>query len=121
MLQVFVRNIECYGYHGWTAEEQVVGHRLRISIVADVASPIQGADTFTVSYADLADLAVRRNASQSYRTLELLATDLCLDIFDAHQAVDALEITIEKIAPPFSAIAESAGICLAVDRESLSR
>lgn len=121
MLQVFVRNIECYGYHGWTAEERVVGHRLRISIVADVLSPTHGGDTFTVSYADLAELAVQRNAAKSYRTLEQLASDLCLDIFDAHSAVDGLEITIEKVAPPFSTIAESAGICLAVNRESLTR
>ena len=118
MTKVFVRGLEVYAYHGVSTEEQILGHRLKINLSAEVNQNAWISDDVeqTVNYAELARVASEVAGSGPFRTLEKLATEISRGVFRLGKRVESLEVEISKIAPPIHFIAEEVGVRMVFDR-----
>jgi len=118
MYEVFVRELEFYGYHGIKDEEQNVGHRFKVDIDAEVEGTADQTDDIndTVSYTDLADLMIKIGTGQRFRTVEALAFRYCTDALAAFPMITAIQLEVSKPCPPIPAIAESTGVRYRLER-----
>jgi dihydroneopterin aldolase len=124
MWTVFIEGLEIYAYHGVPDAEQEIGHRYRVGcrvLLADLAAPWRDDVAQTVDYDALSKAITTGITSKRYRTVEALAWAVAGDIFTAFEAVDSLELAIEKIAPPMPVIADSAGVEVSLSREDWKR
>ncbi|MER3466010.1 MAG: hypothetical protein C4340_02155, partial [Armatimonadota bacterium] len=73
---VFVEGLEVFAHHGFTAEEQQLGHRFRFDLEVQVPADSEwGIDSFadTVDYVDLAAIVQEVAAGGRVRLVETLA------------------------------------------------
>ncbi|MCX7993518.1 MAG: dihydroneopterin aldolase [Fimbriimonadales bacterium] len=111
--QIIVQGIEFYAYHGVPDAEQQIGHRYRVDIVADIDLREAGRTDdlrHTVSYGDLARLAIQIGTSQQTRLLETLAEQMCAAILERFPPIQRVELFIAKRLPPTGTITELAGV-----------
>lgn len=118
MLTVFVEDLEFYGYHGVSEEEQKIGHRYVVSIRMEVDSRAEKTDKVadTVDYAAIAETALEIGAGGPFKTLERLAQAMGDALLQQFLRAQAVEIELAKLTPPFPAIAAAAGVTLMVER-----
>jgi dihydroneopterin aldolase len=66
----------------------------------------------TVDYAALAGLVLEVSASRQYSTVEALAAACAESALERFPAITAVTVTLDKLAPPMDAKAESCGVRL---------
>ncbi len=111
--QIIVQGIEFYAYHGVPDAEQQIGHRYRVDITAEIDLREAGrTDDLrdTVSYGDLARLAIHIGTSRQTRLLETLAEQMCAAILERFPRIQRVELTLTKRLPPTGTITELAGV-----------
>ena len=116
--QVFVENLEFYGYHGVPAEERKVGHRYRVSLwlTVDGAAPDTDEVEDTADYATIAQTVVFVSSSNQFRTVERLAKAIGQAVLAHFSLAESVRVKVEKRLPPAEMMADTAGVDLVVSR-----
>ena len=109
---IFIEQIEFYGYHGASDEEQSVGHRYSVDVELryDVrrAGQTDRLDD-TVNYSRVAKRVAALGASEQFRLLEALADRLAAVILEEFP-VQSVRLRVRKIRPPMNVIASAVGV-----------
>jgi len=109
---IFVEQIEFYGYHGASDEEQSVGHRYSVDVELSFELRQAGrSDRLedTVNYSRVAKRVAALGASEQFRLLEALAERIAGVILDEFP-VESVKLRVRKIRPPMNVIAASVGV-----------
>ncbi len=110
---IIVEGIEFYGYHGVPDAEQAIGHRYQVDIVAEIDLSEAGRTDdlrHTVSYGDLARLAIQIGTQGQVRLLETLAEQMCNAILERFPKIERVQLRIVKRLPPTGTLTERAGV-----------
>lgn len=115
---VTVTGLEFYGHHGVSAAEREVGHWFAVDLDLLVVGngPVTDELTDTVDYGAAAQVAHEIGTSTSYRLVERLAQHMGEAVLAQFDLVQAVEITLDKLAPPVSVPVRSTGVRLVVTR-----
>ncbi len=109
---IFVEQIEFYGYHGASDEEQSVGHRYAVDVELRYDVSAAGRSDLledTVNYSRVAKRVVAIGSSEQFRLLEALASHLASAILEEFPA-DSVRLRVRKIRPPMNVIASAVGV-----------
>ena len=109
-----ISQLEFYGYHGASDEEQAIGHRYAVDVELSFDTTKAGASdalSDTVNYADVAQRILEIGTSRQFRLLEALAAALS-DAILAEFPVELVRLTVHKLHPPMPAIANSVGVSI---------
>jgi dihydroneopterin aldolase len=119
--RVFVRGIEFYAYHGFSEEEQKIGHRYSLDLDARIKGLAPRTDvlTDTVDYGALATAAVEFAQSKQYRLVESLTFDLGTHLLRMFDSIEVLTLTMVKRLPPAPVIASEAGVSITLTQDDL--
>jgi dihydroneopterin aldolase len=112
MTTVYVKGLEFYAFHGVTEEERAVGHRLRLSISAEVEETAGKSDLVheTLDYGKLASFALEVASRSQSRTLEHVVDRLGEAVLMRFPICVSVEVELEKIAPPLPFTIEAVGV-----------
>lgn len=118
MYEVFVENLEFYGYHGVSAEERKVGHRYQVSVslMVDGLAPDSDDVADTVDYATIAQTVVVVSSSTQFRTVERLAKAIGQAVLAHFSLAHSVRVRVAKRLPPAEMMADSAGVEMVVSR-----
>lgn len=114
-------NAHFYSYIGALPEEQVLGNRYIVNLMAtyDATKAVASDDVAdAVSYADLYDVIADKVGHSRDNLLEYVAGQILTEILDKYQLVDSCEITIQKAIPPIAGVIEAASVTLAASRDN---
>jgi dihydroneopterin aldolase len=117
--RIIVDRIGVFAYHGVADEEQRIGQRFHISLEARVDCRRAGASddvVDTVSYADLADFAVRVAQERRFRLIEALAETIAADILAAHPGVRSIVVRVDKPSAPVPQLIDGVAVIIERDR-----
>ena len=119
LYSVIVEDLEFYGHHGVSPEEQTVGHQFRVNATVLLQSEIPESDDVadTIDYAQLADLVVKTGTERRYKTVEALTATMGKHIFEAFPAALVVNLYVMKMNPPFPHRAKSAGVSVSLTRK----
>ena len=115
--RIRVRRIAVYGRHGVLPEEERLGQRFYISLEAALdLAPAGNADAVeeTVSYADLAAIAVTIATERRFRLIEALAEAIATEILGRFVRIQAITVEVDKPSAPVPAILD--GVSVAITR-----
>lgn len=112
-----IERIAIFGRHGLLPEEAVLGQRFYISLDAclDLAPAGRTDDVAkTVSYADLAAIAVSLGTERRFNLIEALAEAIASAALARFPMIEAITVRIDKPSAPVPAILD--GICVEITR-----
>jgi 7,8-dihydroneopterin aldolase/epimerase/oxygenase len=115
--RIQLHRIAVYAYHGDLPEEARTGQRFYISLdcALDLSAAGKADDLArTVSYAELAELAVAVATGRRFRLIEALAEAIAADALARFPRLDAITVAIEKPAAPIPTILD--GVTVAITR-----
>ncbi len=113
--RIAVDRIAVFAHHGLFAEEQKLGQRFYISLVAGVDTRAAGlSDDFTktVSYVDLTEIAVANATRKRFHILEALAEAIAGEILESLPAVEWIRVKVEKPSAPIPAVLENVSVAI---------
>lgn len=112
--RLFIKDLEFYAYHGFSDEEQAIGHRYVMQLELRVGGNSSVTDqlTDTVDYGAVADLAVRTATESKHRLMEHVCHRVGTVLIQDFPLVKILTVTIAKKCPPIPHIAAEAGISM---------
>lgn len=102
MCQIKVEDLRFFSYHGFYADEQLLGNEYFVSIAVDLPlkSPINDDLENTLNYEELYEIAKTEMAIPR-KLLESVAQDILLKTKSKCQNPAAIKIKICKVNPPF--------------------
>ena len=109
---IFIEEIEFYGYHGSSDEEQAVGHRYSVDVElrCDTSRPGRTDDLGdTVNYVSVAQTIIAVATREKYRLMERLADCLARAVVSEYP-VQSVRLRVRKLHPPINAIARTVGV-----------
>ena len=117
-MTIIVQGLEVYAYHGFTDEEQQIGHRYRVGLEVDLVSGAGNSDdlTDTVDYGLICARLVEAGTARQYRLMEHLASQMVEAIFALDPRIAVVRLTVGKVNPPISQQAEFAGVRVEASR-----
>lgn len=113
--RVFVEGVEVFAHHGFTAEEQQLGHRFRFDLEVEVAEGRSwGGDALadTVDYGDLVAIVQEVAAGERVRLVETLAAQVLDLIEERLPAATRARVRVAKLQPPVPGVVAAAGAVL---------
>ena len=116
---VHVNQLEFYGFHGVSDEEQKLGHRYLVDFTGTVSGNCLASDDVadTVDYGAVAQHILEVGASTQCRTVEHLGHLIISRLLGAFASLEEIELTIMKPYPPANFIAAEVGVTLHAVRE----
>lgn len=108
-----VHRLAVFARHGVLPEEAVIGQRFFISLDAAVDTRAAGTSddlTKSVSYADMADVAVGIATSRRFNLLEALAEAIATDVLASFPLVEAITVFVEKPSAPVPHVLDSVSV-----------
>ena len=110
-MEVHLRNVRLYGYHGMVKGEEIVGGEFEVSLtVTYVPARINIIEIEdTVDYTSLLEL-IRVRMQRPSLLLESLATEIAEEILNKYPIVRSIEITILKLNPPIRNFEGAVGV-----------
>lgn len=108
-----VHRLAVFARHGVLAEEVAIGQRFFISLDAAVDTRAAGASddlTKSVSYADMADVAVGIATARRFNLLEALAEAIATEILARFPLVEAITIRIDKPSAPVQHVLDTVSV-----------
>jgi dihydroneopterin aldolase len=118
---IFIEQIEFYGYHGASDEEQNVGHRYAVDVELRYDTALAGQTddlNDTVNYSRVARRVVSVGINEQFRLLEALAARLA-NVILTEFPIDSVRLRVRKIRPPMNVIAVAVGVEIERSREAL--
>lgn len=115
---VFVDDLEFYGHHGTSQEEQKIGHRYIASIHLEVEGRAPETDRLedTVDYYAVVKAALEVASDHRFATVEALAHTIAERLMGDFPTVEELEVSVAKMAPPMPVIAAVSGVVYRLSR-----
>lgn len=110
--RVFVEGVELFAHHGFTAEEQQLGHRFRFDVEVEVGEGRSwGEDSLadTVDYGDLVAIVHEVTAGERVRLVETLAARVLSLIETRMPNVRRARVRVAKLQPPVPGVVAAAG------------
>jgi dihydroneopterin aldolase len=117
-MQVHLRQLKLYGYHGLDEGEDVLGGEFEVSLTASYLPthvPIVSIGQ-TIDYTILYDI-VKQRMQKPTPLLETLATEIASEIFAKFTNVEEVVISIFKLHPPIKNFQGSVGVTYQLKRE----
>jgi dihydroneopterin aldolase len=124
MVEVFVRELDFYGHHGVSEEEQKLGHRFIADITAVLEDTVLRTDDIddTVDYANLAMVMLQVSSENRFRTVEALAAAFCARALGLFPPIIEIQVEIAKQQlPPAPIIAGATGVRFHLRRRAAPR
>ncbi|WP_298955828.1 dihydroneopterin aldolase [uncultured Methylobacterium sp.] len=115
--RILIQRLAVFAHHGLLAEEERLGQRFYLSLEARLDLREAGrsdAIDATVSYADLADLAVRIATGRRFRLIEALAETIAAEALAAHPVLEAITVRVDKPSAPVPHVLD--GIAVEITR-----
>ncbi|MBS1721635.1 MAG: dihydroneopterin aldolase [Armatimonadetes bacterium] len=110
MTTVVIQDLEFFGHHGATDEEQELGNRFLAEIKVSSRGTADETDRVedTVDYAQVAAIVRQVNEESRYRTVERIAGRIGDEIL-ALPHVKFVLVTVKKLSPPMPSVVKYAG------------
>lgn len=108
-----IDRLAVFARHGLLDEEARLGQRFYISLNAGIdLRPAGESDNMAlgVSYADMADIAVRVATERRFKLIEALAEAIAADILGHFPAVDTITVTVAKPSAPVAHVLDSVSV-----------
>ncbi|WP_026789514.1 dihydroneopterin aldolase [Pleomorphomonas oryzae] len=108
-----VHRLAVFARHGVLPEEAVTGQRFFISFDAEVDTRAAGASddlTKSVSYADMADVAVGIATTRRFNLLEALAEAIATEILGRFPLVEAITVRVDKPSAPVPHVLDNVSV-----------
>lgn len=108
-----VHRLAVFARHGVLPEEAVIGQRFFISLDAAVDTRAAGATddlTKSVSYADMADVAVDIATNRRFKLLEALAEAIATELLASFPLIEAISVRIDKPSAPVQQVLENVSV-----------
>lgn len=119
--RILVGRIAVFAHHGLLPEEERLGQRFYISLDCrlDLREAGRSDDVaHTVSYADLATLAVHIATTRRFALIEALAEAIALGILDGFPAIRTVGVRIDKPSAPVPTVLDSVAVEILRSREA---
>ena len=117
---VFVRGLEFEGNHGYSAAERRGTRRFRVNLTLELPLAAAAASdriADTVDYWKVSEIVVALGTKSTFRLLEALAGAMAAKIQELYPQT-AVEIELEKLAPPCPGVPAACGVKLALPVKS---
>lgn len=119
--RIFLKGLLVHAHHGLLSHESEVGQRFVIDLdmavdLARAAASDHLADT--VSYADVATVAVATFKARNFKLLEAAAAAIAEAILAAFPTISSVTVTLHKPHAPIAAIFDDVGVVLTRRRGS---
>lgn len=111
---VFVRGLEFEGNHGYTAAERRGTRRFRVNLTLELslaAAAVSDKISDTIDYWKVSEAVVAIGTKSTFKLLEALAGAIASRIQEIYPRA-AVEIEIEKLAPPCPGVPAACGVKL---------
>jgi dihydroneopterin aldolase len=111
--RIIVQRLAIFAKHGAYAEERTLGQRFYISLDCrlDLRKPgMSDRLADTISYADLAALALQVSDSRSFYLLEAFAETVAGEILAVYPAVEEVIVRIDKPSAPVPAVLDNVAV-----------
>lgn len=108
-----VHRLAVYARHGLLPEEAVIGQRFFLSLDAEVDCRPAGISddmTASVSYADMADVAVAIATGQRFKLLEALAEAVATALLGRFPLIEAISVRVDKPSAPVPHIIDGVSV-----------
>jgi 7,8-dihydroneopterin aldolase/epimerase/oxygenase len=108
-----VHRLAVFARHGVLTEEATIGQRFFISLDATVDTRAAGSSddlTKSVSYADMADVAVGIATTRRFNLLEALAEAIAASILASFPLVEAITVLIDKPSAPVPHVLDTVSV-----------
>lgn len=95
-----INDLRIWAYHGWYAEERLIGGEYRIDVVMNlIQTPLDNQLDSTVDYQSVVD-SIRAEMSHEHKLIE----SACKSIFErlSQLPIEGLEVTITKLDLPIN-------------------
>lgn len=115
--RIIVDRIAIYARHGLLPEEEAIGQRFYVSLVAGVDTRAAGRSddmADSVSYADMAHIAVEVGTERRFRLIEALAETIAGEILRRLPRVETIRVRVDKPSAPVAAIID--GVSVEIER-----
>ncbi len=111
-MQIILKDILLFGYHGVHELERIVGTHFRINVLIDCdnSKSIQALND-TVDYASVFTL-VKHEFQETESLLEVLIERMIQSIINSFSSVKSVDISIVKLNPPIAGFQGEVGVRL---------
>ena len=111
--EIFIDELECFGFHGVLEEEKRLGQKFIISSKLTVNSP-EGVDEDdcdkTVNYAQVCDVIAAIAENEQYDLIETLADTIAKEILIRFSMVEKVSVHVDKPSAPIKRGVKNVGV-----------
>ena len=109
-----------FAHHGYYPEEQKIGNVFYLDIVTRFAATGKNDDEIsdTINYETLYEIA-QSEMSQPKKLLETVVCNILNSIKSRFEFVQYIEVTLQKVAPPFAGEVKNSVVSLAYSNDEL--
>ncbi|MBB6447450.1 dihydroneopterin aldolase [Bacillus benzoevorans] len=103
MDKIYVNQMQFYGYHGVLPEENVLGQRFIVDLIAEADLEAAGLTddlNESVSYVDLFEVCKKVVEGEPYSLIESLAEKIAQQILNNFNKIKAVTVKVIKPDPP---------------------
>lgn len=107
-----MQGLQLYGYHGFSDEEQVIGHRYEIDLKTYLFAGRGESDDLgdTVDYGALCLVVEQEFQRKRRRLVECLATEIAAAVLAEFPYVELIDLKVTKLQPPAPFVVAGCGV-----------
>ena len=120
MVEIYLKNVRCYSFHGCLKEEGVIGSDYLVNLWVKGAldkTPLTDKIEDTIDYVFLNKVIVEEMSIPS-KLLETVAKRILDRVFREDKRIRKIKVSVSKICPPINGDVESVGVKLSKKREN---
>ena len=120
MVEIYLKNVRCYSFHGCLKEESVIGSDYLVNLWVKGAldkTPLTDKIEDTIDYVFLNKVIVEEMSIPS-KLLETVAKRILDRVFREDKRIRKIKVSVSKICPPINGDVESVGVKLSKKREN---
>jgi dihydroneopterin aldolase len=110
--RIFIRGIECYGFHGVTGAERKVGNRFQIDVTLELdISAAAASDSIrdATDYREIHRVVIEWVEKRRFKLLEAMADGLACELLERFPVL-AVELRVCKLGPRLPGLVASVGV-----------
>jgi dihydroneopterin aldolase len=118
--KIYVNQMEFYGYHGVLPEENVLGQRFLVDLIAEADLKKAGMTDeleLSVSYVDLYEICKMVVEGEPCKLIETLAEQIAAQVLNRLNKVIAVTVKVTKPDPPIPGHFQSVAVEIKRSRE----
>ena len=110
--KVFISNLQIHGFHGLYEAEKLLGQMFEFDIECGVRRDSGSGDTLenTVCYGAVCDLVFEISSLTRFDLIEMLAEQICTEIFQAFDHVETVALSVRKPQAPIKYTLNHVGV-----------